>query len=122
MRKSTYITGVSVSQFHGEPEEYEFLVGFTDGREVGFTMNRKALERLRDDLNNEFPVSEAKANMAHTSDANYMPDQIKHMCELAHTYAEDGAYASAARVLEEIAKAVREHSERVGQAEVEENG
>ena len=40
----------------------------------------------------------------------YMPDYIKEKSELAHTYAEDGAYVSAVRVLQELAQAVQEHA------------
>lgn len=47
----------------------------------------------------------------------YMPDRIKERSELAHTYAEDGAYASAARVLEELALEVRNHANVVNARE-----
>lgn len=43
----------------------------------------------------------------------YVPDYIKERTELAHTYAEDGAYNRAAEILEEIAKYVRNHADQL---------
>lgn len=42
-----------------------------------------------------------------------MRDRIKERAELAHFYAEDGAYYSAARVLGELADEVRAHAQKV---------
>lgn len=44
----------------------------------------------------------------------FMLDYIKERCELVHTYAEDGAYGSAARVLRQLAYEVQEHAESIG--------
>lgn len=41
---------------------------------------------------------------------------IKERSELAHTYACDGAYYSAARVLEELTKTVQQHADTVDEA------
>ena len=41
-----------------------------------------------------------------------MHERIKEQCDLAHFYAQDGAYHSAARVLTELAAEVRAHAER----------
>lgn len=40
-------------------------------------------------------------------------DYVREQAELAVTYAEDGAYGSAARVLRELARVTQEHAERV---------
>lgn len=42
-----------------------------------------------------------------------MREHIKEQSSLAHTYAEDGAYRSAARVLEKLAKEVSAHADRL---------
>lgn len=42
-----------------------------------------------------------------------MRDRIKEQCELAHFYAEDGAYYSAARVLRDLAEEVGQHAQKV---------
>lgn len=44
-----------------------------------------------------------------------MYEHIREQCELAITYAEDGAYASAARVLSDIAKETLMHAMKVSQ-------
>lgn len=54
------------------------------------------------------------------ADATYMPDYIKTQSELAHTYAEDGAYMSAARVLETLAVMVRGHADSIYSRETSE--
>lgn len=46
-------------------------------------------------------------------DRVYMPDHLKERCELAKVYAEDGAYHSAARVLQDLADEVKAHAENV---------
>ena len=43
----------------------------------------------------------------------HMPTYIKDRCELAVIYAEDGAYASAAKVLTQLALEVEAHSMKV---------
>lgn len=43
-----------------------------------------------------------------------MHEHIKERTELATIYAEDGAYATAATILEELANEVREHANKVG--------
>jgi hypothetical protein len=50
--------------------------------------------------------------------ADYLPmyEVIREKCDLAITYAEDGAYASAARVLREIAELTQQHVERVNKS------
>lgn len=47
----------------------------------------------------------------------YMPAYIQEKTDLANTYAADGAYASAARVLEDLAEFVREHADRIAEQE-----
>jgi|WetSurMetagenome_2_1015567.scaffolds.fasta_scaffold430908_3 hypothetical protein len=47
------------------------------------------------------------------SDYLDMREHIKEQCELAITYAEDGAYMSAARVLHKIAQETHNHAMRV---------
>lgn len=42
-----------------------------------------------------------------------MRDHIREKSDLAHTYAEDGAYHSAARILTDLAKEVSEHAHRI---------
>jgi len=42
-----------------------------------------------------------------------MRELIREKTDLAVTYAEDGAYISAARTLEDLAKQVRAHADRV---------
>lgn len=42
-----------------------------------------------------------------------MREHIKEQCDLAHDYACDGAYTSAARVLRNIAREVESHAVRV---------
>lgn len=42
-----------------------------------------------------------------------MREHIQHRCDLALTYAEDGAYISAARILRELAAEVKEHADEV---------
>lgn len=42
-----------------------------------------------------------------------MRDHIKERSELAHTYACDGAYLSAARVLQDLATTIKAHADRV---------
>lgn len=46
-------------------------------------------------------------------DRVYMPDFIKDRCDLAHAYAEDGAYQSAARVLRTLAEEVQAHADNI---------
>lgn len=45
--------------------------------------------------------------------AIYMPDYIKEQCDLAHIYAEDGAYQAAARILRKVATVVTAHAENL---------
>ena len=45
-------------------------------------------------------------------------DQVKEQCELAITYVEDGAFASAARVLRNIAQKLQTRAEEIA-AEIE---
>lgn len=42
----------------------------------------------------------------------FMPDHIQERCELAHTYACDGAYGTAAKILSELTKTVQAHADR----------
>lgn len=42
-----------------------------------------------------------------------MREHVKEQCDLAHSYACDGAYVSAARVLRNIAREVESHAIRV---------
>lgn len=51
-----------------------------------------------------------------------MRTYIKERCDLAHTYAEDGAYRSAARILQECATTVQQHADRVRQLEGSQRG
>lgn len=57
-RKSNTIVGICVSQFSDAPDLFEFLIAYSDGREIGKAVSRSVLERLRDDLNNEFEQRE----------------------------------------------------------------
>lgn len=41
----------------------------------------------------------------------FMPDYIQERCELAHTYACDGAYGTAARILRELTENVQAHAD-----------
>jgi len=41
-----------------------------------------------------------------------MHERIKEQCDLAHFYAEDGAYHSAARILTALAEEVSAHAQR----------
>lgn len=56
------------------------------------------------------PISEAEK-------PDHIPHYIRKQSELAHTYAEDGAYVSAHRVLAELTEEVRKHAEKVILAE-----
>ena len=51
-----------------------------------------------------------------------MHERIKERTELATIYAEDGAYATAATILEELAKEVREHANAIHGFETKEAG
>lgn len=42
----------------------------------------------------------------------FMPDHIQERCELAHTYACDGAYGTAAKILFDLTKTVQAHADR----------
>ena len=42
-----------------------------------------------------------------------MRQRIREQCDLAQTYAEDGAYHTASRILSELAAAVTVHAERL---------
>lgn len=42
----------------------------------------------------------------------FMPDYIQAQCELAHIYARDGAYGTAANILFELTKTVQAHADR----------
>lgn len=45
--------------------------------------------------------------------SDHMPTFIQQQANLALTYAEDGAYESAARVLEQLAEQTRKHADAV---------
>lgn len=55
--------------------------------------------------------------MAVRSKTTTMHEHIKERTGLAHTYAEDGAYSSAARILEELALEVRDHANKIARFE-----
>lgn len=39
-----------LSQFHGDADNFEFLVSYSDGREIGYVMSRAAAERIAKDM------------------------------------------------------------------------
>lgn len=53
-----------------------------------------------------------------TPEAETIDDQVKEQCELAIVYVEDGAFASAARVLRNIAQKLQTRAEEIA-AEIE---
>lgn len=52
-KKSSEVVGISISRFHGSENDFEMLLAYSDGREVGKLISRKVLEALREELARE---------------------------------------------------------------------
>lgn len=52
----TEIVGACLSQFHDDPDSFEFLLAFSDGREFGHLVTRSAAQRIAAEFATEFPA------------------------------------------------------------------
>ena len=48
--KSNFIVGVAVSEIHGQPDGFELLIGYSDGREIGKYVERKTLQKMSEEI------------------------------------------------------------------------
>lgn len=54
MRKSSLIVGAGLSQYSDDPDMYEFLVSYSDGREIGYQLPKDVAVRIAKDMAYEF--------------------------------------------------------------------
>lgn len=44
------IVGACLSQFHGDPDNYEFLIAYSDGREIGNVLPKQVAQSIAKDM------------------------------------------------------------------------
>lgn len=55
-----HIVGACLSQFHGDEDNFELLLAYADGREIGHVVSRRAAERITADFVNATDALAAK--------------------------------------------------------------
>lgn len=40
------VVGACLSEFHGEPDKFELLLSYSDGKEIGHVISRDAIKRV----------------------------------------------------------------------------
>lgn len=50
MTKINEIVGACLSQFHGDDNNFELLLAYADGREVGFCISRRVAQKMASEL------------------------------------------------------------------------
>jgi len=69
------IIGSCLSQFHGESDHFEFLLAYSDGREIGHVVSRKVAQEVAKDIiknaggeyyNKEAEIAALRAELACT--------------------------------------------------------
>lgn len=63
----TEVTGACLSQFHDDPNSFELLLSFADGREIGHMVSRRAAQRIAAEFANEFAQDCSPARQAHVA-------------------------------------------------------
>lgn len=56
MSKSHQIVGACLSQYSDDVNAFEFLVAYSDGREIGYSVSRYAAKRIAEDFNAQLDI------------------------------------------------------------------
>ncbi len=57
------IVGACLSQFHGDEDNYEFLLAYSDGREIGNVVSKDVASTIAKDMADQLGLSDAAQDM-----------------------------------------------------------